>query len=115
MNTTLKRDCRLKKKNDNNKKRKKERERERERNNCWTVERAMQPGAPAVKTSNHMRKSKRFLRVPLLHLLNFYNLVDCQALGSSSTFRAIAAPRLQKNRKRETERKKDREKDRQTE
>lgn len=42
----------------------------------------MQPSVPAVKTSNHMRKSKRFLRVPLLHLLNFYNLVDCHTLGS---------------------------------
>lgn len=45
----------------------------------------------AVKTSNHIRESKRFLRVPLLHLLNFYNLVDCQTLGSTSGFHAIAA------------------------
>lgn len=62
-----------------------EKERGRKRNHCWTAERTTQAGTPAVKTSNHMRKSKRFLRVPLFHLLNFYNLVDCQALGSTNT------------------------------
>lgn len=33
-------------------------ERKKERNQCW-AERAMQPGTPAVKTSNHMRRSKK--------------------------------------------------------
>lgn len=86
---------------------KKERKESEERNDCWTAERTMQPGTPAVKTSNHMRKSKRFLRVPLLHLLNFYNLVDCQALGSTSTFHAIATPWSRKTEGRD--RQKDRE------
>lgn len=55
-------------------------------------------GTPAVKTSNHMRKSKRFLRVPLLDLLNFYNLVGCQAVGSIDTFHAmpLLSPEKQK-------------------
>lgn len=61
------------------------------------------PCTPAVKTSNHMRKSKRFLRVPLLHLLNFYNLVGCQALGSINTFHAIATPWSRKTERRDSE------------
>lgn len=90
---------------------KKERKRKEteERNHCWTAEWTMQPGTPAVKTSNHMRKSKRFLRVPLLHLLNFYNLVGCQALGSTNTSHAIATPWSRKTEGRD--RQKDREQD----
>lgn len=63
-------------------------------------------GTPAVKTSNHMRKSKRFLRVPLLDLLNFYNLVGCQAVGSIDTFHAMPLLSPEKQ-KRERESKQD--------
>lgn len=77
----------------------------KEKNYCRTAEQPTLPGqaSPAVKTSNHMRKSKRFLRVPFLHLLNFYNLVCCQALGSKNTFRATATLRSRKTEKRDNE------------
>lgn len=73
-----------------------ERKESKERNECWTAERTLQPGTPAVKTSNHMRRAKRFLHGPLLHLVNFYSLVDCQALGSTKTFHATPWSRIKK-------------------
>lgn len=43
-----------------------------------------------------MRRTKRFLHGPLLHLVNFYSLVDCQALGSTNTFHATPWSRIKK-------------------